>query len=290
MRSQKHLRDELRFMTEFGALFDVVEQGAVSHLRRLEEYLTGYIPVSERLEREFFPLLPPAAQQHPLVRGGTQGRLLVVFTSDEGLVGFLHTVVIREALGKADPKTQWVFVGQRGMRLLSGQIGQARVIPIPVEEDAASQLRRVSQFVVQQATRSGLRDAWLISPRFLSMTRQDVCARQLLPLPVRAPSAARGIQDLIIEPSLGRVVERLAALWVEAVCLDSFWSSRQAEFAARTLHIESSRLELAKRTKAIQHEFFKTLHERVDVMVRETCVVQRHVSKRSAARARGAQG
>lgn len=287
MRSQKHLRDEMRFITEFGALFDVVEQGAVSHLRRLAEYLTGYTPVSERLEREFFPLLPREARQHRLVRGGARGRLLVVFTSDEGLVGFLHTAVIREALAKADGPTQWMFVGQRGLRLVGAHLEQARMVPIPEEEHAAAQLRRVSHFVLTQYRQHQLRDAWLITPRFLSMTRQEVSARQLLPLPLRNSSASSGLQDLVIEPSIGRVVERLAAMWVEAVCLDSFWSARQAEFAARTLHIESSRQELAKRTKAVQHEFFKTLHERVDVMVRETCIVQRHVSKRSAARAGG---
>jgi F0F1-type ATP synthase gamma subunit len=283
MRSQRHLRDELRFLTEFNALFDVVEQGAVSRLHRLDEQLAGYVPLGDVLEREFFPLLPPAAAQHPLVRGGSRGRLLVVITSDEGLVGFLHTAVIREAIGRADGNSRWVFVGQRGPRLLGVRVANAHLMPAPSEDEVGEQVARLSQFILAQYRRQALRDVWLVSPRFVSMTRQDVIARQLLPLPWRGPSALDPIQDLVIEPSADGVVEALAARWVEAVCRDMFWSARRAEFAARTLHIESSRQELAKQTKTVQHAFFKTMHERVDVMVRETCVVQRHVVRRKAA-------
>jgi len=293
MRSQRYLRDELRFLTEFGALFDVIEQGAVSQSRRLEERLAGSTPLSDVLERDFFPLLPPSAARHPLVRGaGRGGRLLVVVTSDEGLVGSLHTAVIREALARADERTRWVFIGQRGVRLLGTRVANAHAMSIPSEEEAERSVRRVSQFVLTQYLREGLQDAWLISPRFVSMTRQEVVARPLLPLPVDgrlAPSEIEGMQDMVIEPSAARVVEALGAQWVEAVCRDSFWSSRRAEFAARTLHIESSRQELAKQTKAAQYAFFKTMHERVDVMVRETCVVQRHVVQRKAAQARAAR-
>ena len=85
--------------------------------------------------------------------------------------------------------------------------------------------------------------------------------------------------DLVIEPSVERVVELLASMWVEAVCLETLWSARRAEFAARALHVEVSRQELGKRARRVRHEFFKTLHERVDVLVRETCVVQRRLGR-----------
>ena len=78
---------------------------------------------------------------------------------------------------------------------------------------------------------------------------------------------------------MSRLVEQLAACWVEHVCLESFWSARRAECASRALHIEVSRQELTKRTKSIRYLVFKTLHERVNVLVRETGVVQRTVAR-----------
>jgi hypothetical protein len=102
-------------------------------------------------------------------------------------------------------------------------------------------------------------------------------------LPV-SPTTDAALQDLVIEPSVTRVVEALAALWVESLCIESWWSARRAEFAARALHMESSRQELSKHRKQLRYEFFKQVHGRVDVMVRETCVVQRLSAARASQR------
>ena len=281
MRSQKFLRDELRFLTEFNTLFEVIQQAAVAQLRRADEQMTRQPRLADVLRRDYFPLLPPSTKSEFLVRGGTGGRLLVVLTSDEGLAGPLHASTVRRALEYADPSTRWVLVGQRGLRFLGPQAGRLRVMPMPSDEEAEGQLKRLANAILAAFTREQLRDAWLIAPHFLSAARQTVVAHQLLPLPCGQP-VDQALQELVIEPSVTDVVETLAALWVEYLCLESWWSARRAEFAARALHMESSRQELAKHRKQLRYEFFKQVHGRVDVMVRETCVVQRLSAARAS--------
>ncbi|MBI4341368.1 MAG: F0F1 ATP synthase subunit gamma [Candidatus Omnitrophica bacterium] len=279
MRSQKQLRDELRFVTEFTTLFDVVQQSAAAQLRHLEERVGRQPALVERLRREFFPLLPSAAKGHALVRGGMGEMLLVVITSDEGLVGPLHTAVIQEALHRADAQTHWLFLGQRGWRIAGGPSQRTQVLPMPPEERAEEQLMRVRQFVLAEYRHRSLAQAQLIAPRYVSTVHQEVAVDQLLPLPVAAAEVDE--VQLVIEPSLERVVERLAEAWVEALCREAFWSARRAECAARALHVEASRQQLNRQARAVRHACFKALHERLDVMVRETCVVQRHVARRA---------
>lgn len=278
MRSQKRLRDELRFVSEFNTLFDVVQQVAVSQLRRTEEQLVQHISVTELLTRTYLPLLPASAARHPLVQGGPQGRLLLVFTSDEGLVGPLHAAVIRRAQELADPATQWVCVGQRGARMAGDLARRARAMPLPPDEEAEGQMQRLGRFVLDQYQRGALKDVWVVAARFLSTTRQDVVAFQMLPLPIRQGTDAMRVTEVVLEPSVARIIDVLAAMWVGAVCVETFWSARRAELAARALHVEVSRQELAKRARLVHREFFKTMHERVDVLVRETCGVQRRLA------------
>ena len=135
-------------------------------------------------------------------------------------------------------------------------------------------------FRSEEFQREGFRDAWLVAPRFLSTIRQDVMVQQLLPLPVPQERTMQQLTDLVIEPSMAALLQQVASIWLRSVCVEAFWSARRADCAARALHIEAARQELAKRTRRIQYEFFKTLHERLDVMVRETCVVQRHAARR----------
>src|SRR3989338_4914617 len=161
MRAQKFLRDELRFMTEFNTLFDVIQETAVAQLRRAEEQRARRWGVAEVLAQDYFPLLPPEAQDTFLVRGGAAGRLVVAVTSDEGLVGSLHAGVIRKAQEDADAATHWILVGQRGRRLLGSQ-ARLRVMPIPVDDEAEQQMRRLARSVIAQYSREQLRDAWLV--------------------------------------------------------------------------------------------------------------------------------
>lgn len=281
MRSQKHLRDELRFVTECNTFFDVLQQVAVAQLRRVDELAARQTVESDLVERECLPLVPAPLRAHPLLRGGASGRLLVVMTSDEGLVGPLHSLVMREAQERVEADARWILVGQRGRRLLTAASRSLDVMPMPAEEHADDTLRRLGRVVVSRVLREQLRDAWLVSARYVSASRQEVACRQLLPLAL-PPGAPPLTDDVIMEPSGERVLEALAHSWVESVCVDAFWSARRAEFAAKAMHAEASRQELAKRNRLVRHEFFKAQHERVDVLVRETCVVQRQAFRRSA--------
>lgn len=278
MRSQKQLRDELRFVSEFNTLFDVVQQTAVTQMRHLEEKGARARALSGLIQQEFFPLLPQAAARHPFICGGSKGRLLVVITSDEGLVGPLHANVIEEAKRRVMEPGAWLFLGQRGFRMVSAQQmpGQAQSIAMPPEERTDEQLSRVQQFIVKQYSAQRLKDVWIIAPKYVSMTHQEVFSQQLLPLPMDKHPMRD--ERLVIEPALDLVIQRLAQTWLEAVLRDCYWSARKAECAARAMHVEASRQELSRQNVRVRHEFFKALHERVDVMVRETCVVQRHVA------------
>jgi len=285
MQSRQRLRDELRFTTEFNALFDVMQQLAVSQLRRADEQSAHRIWLTDRLQRECFPLLPPSARNERLVRGGVRGRLLVVFTSEEGFVGPLYAAVMRTALALVEEATQWMLVGQRGLRWLETRAQLLAVEPMPSAEEADARMRRLSQTILTRYRQLDLRDVWLIAPRFVSMTRQEVKVQQLLPLPLGESGSLMQTRELILEPSVEAVVQQLASLWVEAVCVEAFWSGRRAELAARALHVEVARGELSKRARIIRYELFKAMHERVDVLVRETCIIQRHaVSARAMQR------
>jgi len=280
MRPSRRLREDLRFVTEFSELFDVRQQVALTQLRRAQAHWAHSPRLTRVLEEEYLPLLPLACRTRPLVRGGAAGRVIVLITSDEGFVGPLHAAVVRDALALAEGTTCWVLVGRRGLRLLGSRAARAEVVPMPPEHLADAQMQRIAQVVVARYTEEALREAWLVAPRFISTARQEVGALRLLPLPVGGASAAPAAGELVLEPSLDRVLERLARAWTEAACVDAFRSARCAELAARALHIEVSRRELAKRSRMLRHELFKTLHERLDVMVRETCVVQRHLARR----------
>jgi F0F1-type ATP synthase gamma subunit len=190
--------------------------------------------------------------------------------------------VVREALTRAEGPTRWVLIGQRGRKLLGAAAAQAETMHAPEEATAESQMREVARGLLgyyQQQPQVG--EMWLIAARFISATRQTVHAYPLLPLPTAGVPALVDERPVVIEPTLDAVLQALAGCWVSALCVEAYWSARRAELAARALHVEASRQELLQRSAKVRHEFFKTVHERVDRLVRETCVVRRHALPRA---------
>ena len=283
MRPQRQLQHELRFLTEFHTLLDVMQQVAVSKLRRADQAQHARPALIDVLDHAYLSLLPAQASTHRLINGTGQGRLLIVFTSNESMVAALHAAVIRRGLEHREGAIGWWVIGQRGLRLLGDQVVGMRAFPTPTDDEASSQMQQLRDAILEAYIRDGLHDVWLIAPRFLSATRQDVVVRPLLPLPLRARTASSiTMQELVLEPSLDRIVKAIASMWVHTVCLETWWSARRAEYAARALQVEISRQELGKQTQRIRYESFKAMHERVDVLVRETCVVRQHVTRGSS--------
>lgn len=283
MRLQQHARDELQFVTELTTLFDVLQQTAVSQLRRADARASQQPSLQRWLREDLFPALPDSARRQPWVRGGARGRLLVVLTSDEGLSGPLHAAVIREALARADDATEWWLIGSRGRRLLGERLSPTQLMPVPPDDQAEVGMRRIADAILARYAQAAYREAWLVASRFVSAVHQEPIAYPLLPLPLGTPVDHATDRELIIEPSVLRLVQQLASLWVEVSCVEAFWSARRAEFAARTIHMEVSRQALSKRLRLIRYELFKALHERVDVLVRESCVIQRHAVRHTQA-------
>ncbi len=279
MHSRKRLQDDLEFVGEFSALFEVMQQVAVSQLRQAQEQSAGRVSLIELMRREVLPGVPEACRAHPLLRGGPAGRLIVVFTSDQGFVGPLHSGVIREARRLDGPQSRWLLVGQRGARMLSRSVGADEVLSMPSEETMERAMQRLGERILARYLRERLREVWMVAPRFLSATHQDVVTLQVLPLPVGSKQGEAD-EGVLLEPSAPRALEALASAWLACACVETCWSARQAEFAARAMHVEESRQGLAKQAQAIHYEWFKTMHARMDVLVRETCVVQREMARR----------
>ena len=284
-RSLKQLRDELRFLTDFGTLCDVMQQAAISQLARGDDAASASPRVADFLARECLPMLPASAAAHPLLARRERRRTVVVLTSNDGLVGPLHGLVIRKALALAQGPTAWILVGQRAARLLGSTARGARQMPLPSDEDAAAKWQRLGDIVLSDFERGATTEAVLVAPRYVSRSRQEVAVYPLLPLPVEMLGSAPRQRDILLEPSLDAVVRRLAVAWMAATGLEAQAAARRAEHAARILHMERARDELAGHTKTVHYQLFKTMHTRVDVMVRETCVVQRlaQVRRRAAA-------
>ena len=275
MRSLKPVEEELAFLHECSLLFDVWQQAALAQLRRQQDVGAGGARLTERLAALAWPLVPSSAAQAPWACGeavGGRGSVLVVVTSEEGLVGPLHQDVARAALSRASEPSRWIAVGARGGRILEEHGVRLTQRPFPAEAQIDSTAAAIAADWMAMLARQPAESAWLIYPEFVTMTLQRPKAVQVLPWPAPASSAP---DELLVEPSVDGAVEELGRLWLTHHLIEAMMAGHVAELAARAMHLESSREELGHRLRRVRREQFKLRHERVDVMVRELRAVRK---------------
>jgi F0F1-type ATP synthase gamma subunit len=116
----------------------------------------------------------------------------------------------------------------------------------------------------------------IIYPEFISLTVQRVTLLQLLPWSESAPDKEKEkapsislLTELMIEPSPWSVLEIIIELWTAFKLQDIFWSAKQAEYAARIMHLEGSTQELGHLTHKLAFEYFRQVHALKDKVIRE---------------------
>jgi len=88
------------------------------------------------------------------------------------------------------------------------------------------------------------------------------------------------MDEMLFEPSLIKLSESVVKLWLGFRIEELFWSSKQAEFAARIMHLEGSTQELNLLKQKLSFEYFRQIHGLRDKVIREISASKILLNKR----------
>lgn len=198
---------------------------------------------------------------------------IVIVTTDAGFLGEINTLLLGIALDqRQSPEDEITVLGSWGARSLE-DIGQKHKAFSGISDDVLPlEVERIRDHVLK-----GYRERFgriiIVYPRFVSLTVQKVAVWKGLPFVVdtagQARETARPYKDMLVEPSSVRVLEGLVELWLGFRIAELFWSAKQAEFAARIMHLEGSVQELGQRRRELSLEYFRQVHTLRDKGLRE---------------------
>lgn len=266
------LKQELGFNQDLGDIIDILK--AVS-LMQFHSFRSR-----ERPHKIFFSeiascfdLLPQDAINHPyLAERKDKPCALVVITSDDGFLGEQDILLINACLNQRKSKEDQILVlGERGAKYLE-DLGEDFIFFPGIQydikykdiEDLSSQLLRKYTAKFSQVI--------IVYPEFITLTAQIIRAELLLPyaqFKAQKKSAAYIPLDFLVEPSQESVIEGLVELWLAAKLMDIFWSAKQAELAARIMHLEGSAQEISGLNQKLAFNYFRFMHRLSDKAIRE---------------------
>lgn len=242
MPSERELRRRLRSIRNIRQVTKAMQTVAASRMRRAQSAVLASRPFEERLRAVLNDLGPYADPEFEplLARRPVRKVLIVLVTSDRGLVGAMNTNLLRATLRFAQTKSQvtWAPVGRKGVAAVRRIRGQAvaefsNLGDRPTSADTSV----ISRVARDEFTSGNVDEVHLAFTRFVNTLRQVPTVRRILPL---VPEE-EDIDDLpplqyIFEPDpatvLTAILPRLIDVTIYQSILDSIASEQSARMVA----------------------------------------------------------
>jgi F-type H+-transporting ATPase subunit gamma len=242
MPSERELRRRLRSVRNIRQVTKAMQTVAASRMRRAQSAVLASRPFEERLRAVLNDLGPYADPEfEPLLSRRPVKRVLIILvTSDRGLVGAMNTNLLRATLRFAQtrPAVAWLPVGRKGVNAVRRIRGQAlaefsNLGDRPTSQDTSA----ISRVARDEFTNGNVDEVHLAFTTFVNTLRQVPTVRRILPL---VPEE-EDIDDLppleyIFEPDpatvLTAILPRLIDVTIYQAVLDSIASEQSARMVA----------------------------------------------------------
>jgi len=280
MLSLKQVRSDVQFNHELSGLIDVLKGIASSQFRYLQAKREYFLRFRRSIE-DIFKTVGKVKSSHPFLKELTADQdirtAIAMITSDEGFLGELNSRVINAGLARRSQQDELIIIGQRGAHALEDlkeSFLYFQGIPDEIEHQQAESLR---DYLIQQYLKKKFDRVLVIYPKFISFAFQEVIVEQMLPYvppqeplqPPEPPTFIMPKSEILIEPSMERVVEILVRIWMAQKIYDIFWESKLSELASRVVHLEGSSQVVEELNKKLQFSYFRIIHQISDKNIRE---------------------
>ena len=242
MPSERDLRRRLRSIRNIRQVTQAMQTVAASRMRRAQTAVTASRPYEERLRTVLNDLGPYADPEfEPLLARRPVKRVLVVLvTSDRGLVGAMNTNLLRATLRfiQTKPAVSWLAVGRKGIAAVRRVRGSAvaefqGLGDRPTSTDTGV----ISRVLRDEFTSANVDEVHLAFTRFVNTLRQVPTIRRILPLvPEEEDIDELPPLQYIFEPDpatvLNAILPRLIDVTVYQSVLESIASEQSARMVA----------------------------------------------------------
>lgn len=284
MLQMARLRKELQFNKLMGTIIEVLKGVAATEFFHLQSRRKSFDEFEGYL-KDFFQIVNIGDFQHPFLGTLSSPNNIVMITTDTGFLGKLNILVVNSALNQYKSGDSLTVVGGQGARYIKEQGIEFSSFAGIDDNISYSEVIKLRDHIISKFLDKKLGETVIIYPHFVSFAVQKIQQFQLLPckflFPEESERAAQtdvagtglssllGEKEVIIEPSLKRIVEYLIEIWIGQLLYLIFWESKLSEWAARVMHLEQSSTEIKNQNRKLRFQYFRFLHEASDKNIRE---------------------
>ncbi len=277
MATSKSIKEKLGFVKSMQRLIEALKDIDSAHFQSLFKQKEVKFERFDYFFMEFFKMAAVAGihKHHPLMKPKTVRIGVIVITSDASFMGKLNSKLCKAAQEEIrDPDDELIVVGKKGLARLKYAEAKIKFFSGIIEKKRYDQAIEIKDYVIKQVLRLKIGKIMLVFPRAISFARQDVEVLELLPaLPfvdLGDKPVVEKWQEVCIESDLRDIFTYLTETYITRRICEVYYEAKLAEYAARTLHLESSLDYLSSEAKRLALSLNKARQGEIDAEMRDS--------------------
>lgn len=246
MATLREIKRRIRSINSTAKVTHAMELVAAAKMRKSQETALSGRPYTDTLHQILVQLATTAGEKtHELfVATGVRAQMVILVSTDRGLVGGLNLNVFRETMKLEAGNLKYVVVGKKGLSFATRSNAEV-IASFHTEEQPFLDLARTLTKLAIRAFRAGaVGSVYVIFPRYESTIRQIPVIRKLLPieLKVEQPTIPPSPHptDLLFEPSTDVILQRILPHHVLTHIYQILLEAKASEHSARMVAMKNA--------------------------------------------------
>ncbi|MBI3282903.1 ATP synthase F1 subunit gamma, partial [Candidatus Curtissbacteria bacterium] len=246
MATLREIKRRIRSINSTAKVTHAMELVAAAKMRKSQEAALSGKPyfnslneiiaeIKYKLEVLSHPLLAPKEADK---------QLIVLLTSDRGLVGGLNINLFREIAKAQIKNAKYIVVGKKGLSFVTKTASELSASFVSDKESALDLSRTLTKLIIDAYLNQEVNSVKILYPDFLSIIKQVPTLSQILPIEFAQTPAAipKGTQThlTLFEPSADEILQNLLPHYVLTRIYQAILEAKASEHSSRMVAMKNA--------------------------------------------------
>jgi len=275
MANERLIKQRIRSAKNISQITKAMQMVSASKMRKAQAAALMGRPYAEKIAemvREFTSRID--ANKHPLLAKNAIGkRLIVLISTNKGLLGGLNTTLFRELTQRFSQEelheSVFVSVGKKGESFL---VRSSRQLSADFSETEPFNMSipALNEFITKGYLNKEFKEVYLFYNNFISALKQEPTAKKILPVTEfstttvkDAPEEEHKELEFLIEPAIEKILDPLLVSFLENQIRDSIYEAEASEHSARMIAMKNATDNANDFVDLLTLEFNKARQEKI---------------------------
>ncbi|MDP2632320.1 MAG: ATP synthase F1 subunit gamma [Candidatus Curtissbacteria bacterium] len=244
MAQIREIKRRIKSINNTAKVTHAMELVSAAKMRKSQEAALASRPYTGALTEILNEVKSKSEKSHTLLKTkDAPNKMIILITSDRGLVGGLNINLFREIAKSELKNIKFVVVGKKGQNFAAKTGSDLIAGFVSDEQETLDLARTLTKIAVDAYQNSEVNSVRIMYPNFQSTVKQIPALTQLLPIEmqtVNSESSTVNHSDLLLEPSADRILESILPHFVLTKIYQTLLEAKASEHSARMVAMKNA--------------------------------------------------